>query len=81
MVLAGQWHRLVQEEAFVARTAEVGDATGPTVTAARLIRDMLRLALGDGRPPRSAGVRRGMELVVVRAIRCGGRADTALDRR
>lgn len=44
-LLACQWHRLAQEEAFVARTAEVGDASGSAVTAARLIRDMMRLAL------------------------------------
>jgi len=44
-LLACQWHRLAQEEAFVARTAEVADETGSAVTAARLVRDMMRLAL------------------------------------
>lgn len=44
-LLACQWHRLAQEEAFVARTAEVGDETGSAVCAARLVRDVLRLAL------------------------------------
>ena len=44
-LLACQWHRLAQEEAFVARTAEVGDDSGSAVTAARLVRDMMRLAL------------------------------------
>jgi hypothetical protein len=44
-LLACQWHRLAQEEAFVARTAEVGDETGSAVTAARLVRDSMRLAL------------------------------------
>lgn len=44
-LLACQWHRLAQEEAFVARTAEVGDETGSAVTAARLVRDIMRLAL------------------------------------
>lgn len=44
-LLACQWHRLAQEEAFVARTAEVGDELGSVVTAARLVRDMMRLAL------------------------------------
>jgi len=44
-LLACQWHRLAQEEAFVARTAEVGDQTGSAVTAARLVRDVMRLAL------------------------------------
>lgn len=44
-LLACQWHRLAQEEAFVARTAEVGDETGSKVIAARLVRDMMRLSL------------------------------------
>lgn len=44
-LLACQWHRLAEEEAFVARAAEVGDETGSAVTAARLVRDMMRLAL------------------------------------
>jgi hypothetical protein len=44
-MLACQWRRLAQEEAFVARTAEVGDETGSAVTAARLVRDGMRLAL------------------------------------
>ena len=44
-LLACQWHRLAQEEAFVARTAEVGDEVGSAVVAARLVRDLMRLAL------------------------------------
>lgn len=44
-LVACQWNRLAQEEAFVARTAEVGDETGSAVTAARLVRDLMRLAL------------------------------------
>ncbi len=44
-LLACQWHRLAQEEAFVARAGEVGDRTGAAVTTARLVRDMMRLAL------------------------------------
>jgi hypothetical protein len=44
-LLACQWHRVAQEEAFVARTAEVGDEAGSAVTAARLVRDIMRLAL------------------------------------
>src|SRR5680860_393212 len=44
-LLACQWHRLAQEEAFVARTAEVEEELGSAVTAARLVRDMMRLAL------------------------------------
>lgn len=48
-LLASQWHRLAQEEAFVARTAEVGDESGSAITAARLVRDLVRLALLLGR--------------------------------
>ena len=44
-LIACQWHRIAQEEAFVARTAEVGDSVGSAVTAARLVRDVMRLAL------------------------------------
>ena len=44
-LLACQWRRVAQEEAFVARTAEVGDEAGSAVTAARLVRDLMRLAL------------------------------------
>lgn len=44
-LVACQWQRLAQEESFVARTAEVGDESGSAVTAARLVRDCMRLAL------------------------------------
>ncbi len=44
-VIACQWHRIAQEEAFVARAAEVGDELGSRVTAVRLVRDMMHLAL------------------------------------
>nr|WSW67814.1 DUF4037 domain-containing protein [Streptomyces sp. NBC_00995] len=44
-VLACQWQRISQEEAFVGRCAEVGDALGSAVVAARLVRDLMRLAL------------------------------------
>ena len=44
-LLACQWRRLAQEEAFVARTAEIGDEVGSAVIAARLTRDVMRLAL------------------------------------
>jgi hypothetical protein len=44
-LLACQWARIAQEEAFVARTAEVGDRTGSAITAARQARDVMRLAL------------------------------------
>jgi hypothetical protein len=44
-LLACQWRRLAQEEAFVSRTAEVGDEIGSSLVAARLARDIIRLAL------------------------------------
>lgn len=44
-LLACQWRRIAQEEAFVQRTAEVGDDLGSAVIAGRLVRDAIRLAL------------------------------------
>lgn len=44
-VLACQWTRLAQEEAFVARCGEVGDELGSAVVAARQVRDLVRLCL------------------------------------
>jgi Domain of unknown function (DUF4037) len=43
-LLACQWRRIEQEEAFVGRTAEVGDELGSRVVAARLVRDLMRLS-------------------------------------
>ena len=42
-LLAAQWKRIGQEEAFVGRTAEVGDELGSRVVSARLVRDAMRL--------------------------------------
>ncbi|MEQ0564579.1 DUF4037 domain-containing protein [Amycolatopsis sp. NEAU-NG30] len=44
-VLACQWQRIAQEEAFVGRCGEVGDELGSAVVAARLVRDLMRLSL------------------------------------
>jgi hypothetical protein len=44
-VLACQWARIGQEEAFPGRCAEAGDELGSAVVAARLVRDLIRLAL------------------------------------
>jgi Domain of unknown function (DUF4037) len=44
-VLASQWRRIAQEEAFVGRCGQIGDDLGATVVAARLIRDLMRLCL------------------------------------
>ena len=47
--LACQWSRIGQEEPFVQRTHEVGDELGSRVLAARLVRDLMRLALLQSR--------------------------------
>ncbi|MEV4279105.1 DUF4037 domain-containing protein [Actinoplanes xinjiangensis] len=44
-VLAAQWQRIAQEEAFVGRAAETGDELGSRIVAARLARDVMRLTL------------------------------------
>lgn len=44
-LLACQWQRISQEEAFVGRCAEVGDVLGSAVVAGRLVRDLMRLCL------------------------------------
>lgn len=43
-LIACQWRRIDQEEPFVGRTAEVKDELGSRVLAARLVRDLIRLA-------------------------------------
>jgi Domain of unknown function (DUF4037) len=43
-LLAAQWARIGQEEAFLGRTAEAGDELGSRLMAARLVRDVMRLA-------------------------------------
>lgn len=44
-LLACQWARIGQEEAFPGRCAEAGDELGSAVVTARLVRDMMRLVL------------------------------------
>ena len=44
-VLACQWARIGQEEAFPGRCAEAGDDLGSLVVTARLVRDLMRLAI------------------------------------
>ncbi|MGA2639971.1 MAG: DUF4037 domain-containing protein, partial [Spirochaetia bacterium] len=41
--MACQWQRLSQEEAFVGRCADAGDALGMKVAAARIVRDVMKL--------------------------------------
>ncbi len=42
-LLAAQWARIGQEEAFVGRCGDVGDELGSQIIAARLVRDLMRL--------------------------------------
>lgn len=42
-LLASQWQRISQEEAFVGRCGDVGDELGSRLIAARLIRDLMKL--------------------------------------
>ena len=44
-ILAAQWKRISDEEAFVGRAGEVGDELGSQIVAARLVREIMRLAL------------------------------------
>jgi predicted N-acetyltransferase YhbS len=44
-LLACQWQRIGQEEAFPGRCAEVGDDLGARIVTARLARDLMRLVL------------------------------------
>ena len=42
-LLANQWERIAQEEAFMGRCGQVGDELGSRIIATRLIHDMMRL--------------------------------------
>lgn len=42
-LLAAQWGRIAQQEAFVGRTGEVGDEVGSALVAATLVRDLMEL--------------------------------------
>lgn len=42
--MACQWRRIAEEQAFVGRTGMVGDDIGSRVIAARLVRDVMRMA-------------------------------------
>jgi hypothetical protein len=44
-LMAAQWKRISQEEAFVGRAGEVGDELGSQIVAARLVREIMMLAL------------------------------------
>jgi hypothetical protein len=42
-LLAAQWQRVSEEEAFMARCGDVGDELGSILVAARLVKDVMRL--------------------------------------
>ena len=42
-LLASQWNRISQEEAFVGRCGDVGDELGSSVIAARLVKELMKL--------------------------------------
>jgi len=42
-LLAAQWQRISEEEAFMARCGDVGDELASTLVAARLVKDIMRL--------------------------------------
>ena len=42
-LLACQWRRIAQEEAFIGRTSEVDDELGSRILTARIVRDLIRL--------------------------------------
>ena len=44
-VLACQWDRVGEEEAFVGRAAQVGDELGARIVAARLVRELMRVGV------------------------------------
>ncbi|WP_051731832.1 DUF4037 domain-containing protein [Kitasatospora phosalacinea] len=48
-LLACQWQRIAQEEAFAGRCAEAGDDLGGALVTAHLVRDLMRLAFLMGR--------------------------------
>eukprot|EP01117_Protostelium_nocturnum_P020798 TRINITY_DN9578_c0_g1_i1.p1 TRINITY_DN9578_c0_g1~~TRINITY_DN9578_c0_g1_i1.p1 ORF type:complete len:345 (+),score=89.23 TRINITY_DN9578_c0_g1_i1:64-1098(+) len=48
-MMACQWKKIAQEEAFVQRTSEVKDEAGSSVVAARICRDIIKLSLLQSR--------------------------------
>lgn len=43
-LLAAHWSKISQEEAFVGRTGEIGDELGSKIVAARIVREIMKLA-------------------------------------
>jgi hypothetical protein len=79
-VLAAQWHRIGEEEAFVGRTGGSGDELGSAIVGARLVRDLVRLAYLIERrwAPYSKWLGRGFtELALAEEVGTGLRAALA----
>jgi hypothetical protein len=49
LLMAAQWQRISQEEAYVGRAGDVGDDLGSQLIAARLVRDVMRLCFLQSR--------------------------------
>jgi len=43
-LLAAQWTKISQEEAFVGRTGDIGDDLGSRIVAARIVRELMKLS-------------------------------------
>lgn len=43
-LMAAQWKRISQEEAFVGRAGEIGDELGSQIVAARMVREIMKLS-------------------------------------
>ena len=90
-LLACQWRRVAQEEAFVGRCGQVGDELGSHLAAAPLVRDLMRLCfLGAtvraihqmaGHGVWAAKMRRGVWASAMRGSRSGHLAGTRADAR
>jgi hypothetical protein len=79
-LLAAQWQRIAEEEAFMARCGDVGDELGSTLVAARLVKDLMRLcflmerqyapyAKWFGSAFRQLAVGQALEPVLMQAVR------------
>lgn len=79
-MIAAQWRRIAQEEAFVGRTAEAGDGLGSRLVTARVARELMRLwflfdrtywpytkwfGAAFARLPRSQGLSEALEAALV----------------
>jgi Domain of unknown function (DUF4037) len=76
-MLASQWIRLAQEEAFPGRCGEAGDEVGSLVNTARMVRDVVQWSVAirhtaSGSAPHSHGSTVRENLSLLFAPRCEG---------